>query len=126
MTPSIPTLQLNWSRSFTSYRCFYRSVTVGVVTLAIIGCVGSWIADGFFTRDVDVNVNIKIEWEGWLAIVNANSYYTQQGTQYLRIMNETGPGESTKLLPNAPKLGFLFDFTGFLKRKLKELGYYGK
>ncbi|WP_338554159.1 hypothetical protein [Paenibacillus sp. KS-LC4] len=93
---------------------FSGPVTVAVATGAIIACVGAWILDGYFTKDVDVNVHIKIEWESWLAIVNANSYYVQQGTQYLRVMNQFGPGESTRELGG--KVGFVGNFTEFLRQ----------
>ncbi|GEM_PF-4432137 len=89
-------------------------LTVAIVSGAIVSTVGSYIIEGVFTRNVDVNVNIKIEWEAWLAIVNDNNHYAQQGTQYLRVMNQTGPGESTKELSG--KVGFLHNFTEFLRQ----------
>lgn len=89
-------------------------LTAAIVTGAIVGAVVSYIIDGAFSQNVDVNVHIKVEWENWLAIVIGNSYYTKQGTEYLRVLNANGPGESTTQLPG--KVGFIFDFTEFLRQ----------
>lgn len=89
-------------------------ITVSVATGAIVGAVGSALIDGAFQRDVDVNAYYKIEWERWLAIVNGNNYYTQQGTRYVRVLNQSGPGESTRLVEG--KVGFIHNFTEFLRQ----------
>ncbi|WP_173141183.1 hypothetical protein [Paenibacillus tritici] len=93
---------------------FGGPVTISIVTGALVACVGAWIIDGVFTKNVDVNVYIQTEWENWLAIVNAKTSYTKQGTEYLRVLNASGPGESLKPLNNG-KVGFTFDFFEFLR-----------
>ena len=98
------------------------TVTVAVVTSAIVGAAAGALIDGIFTKDVDVNVNYEIRWSKWLGWIRAKNfeYYTLQGIYYLRTVNQSANIVDTRLADNMPPDGWKFSFNDFLRQTITQ------
>lgn len=89
-------------------------LSYAVVAGAIVGCYGSAIIDGIFTRNVDAKVHYEDHWVLWKGVVNSWEFDTKQGTRYLRVIDDASSMVALQPTNFAP-LGYVFDFTTFLQ-----------